>query len=84
MNSIFYLGIFHANDNNNVVYVKKEGLISLLIVEQQLFKCYSRKWKDDAVHLGFSSHSQGLIWVPGKAIKLQIRISIKLVSTAGC
>lgn len=42
MNSILHLGIFHANDDikNNVFYVKKEGLISLLIVRQQLFKRY--------------------------------------------
>lgn len=63
MNSILYLGIFHAKDNinNNVVYIKKEGLISLLIVGQQLFKPYSRKCKNEAVQLGFSSHSKGLI-----------------------
>lgn len=86
MKSILCLGIFYANDNinNNVFYVKKEGLISLLVVGQQLFKRYSRKRENDSVQLGFSSQSKGPIWVPGKAIKPQSRISIKRMSTAGC
>lgn len=84
MNSILYLGIFHANYNNNVPYAEKDGLISPLIVRWQLFKHYSRKSKNDAVPLGFSSDSKGPIRFPGKALKPQIRVSIRTVSTAGC
>ena len=84
MNSILSLGIFHGNYNNDVSCAEKDDLISLLRVRWQLFKYYSSKSKNDAVQLGSSSHSKGPIRFPGKAIKPQISISIKTVSSAGC